>query len=147
MLTIVETIADYAPVTKDPGLLTEYVRHKLSRSIISAHLSDDGVLKLITMAQEVEDMLVKGIQKTEHGSYLSLDPKVADPIIASIKEEAEKAMARNIQPILVTSPTLRRHLKQLLDQFVPSLIVLSQSELLSDMRFQSIGEVSLGHAG
>jgi flagellar biosynthesis protein FlhA len=147
MLTIVETIADYAPVTKDPGLLTEYVRHKLSRSIISAHVSDDGVLKLITMAQEVEDMLVKGIQKTEHGSYLSLDPKVADPIIASIREEAEKAMAKNIQPILVTSPTLRRHLKQLLDQFVPSLIVLSQSELLSDMRFQSIGEVSLGHAG
>jgi flagellar biosynthesis protein FlhA len=147
MLTIVESLADYAPLTKDPELLTEYVRHKLSRSIISPYMDEDGVLKLITMAQDVDDILAKGIQKTEHGSYFSIDPKVADPIIASIKEEAEKAMAKNIQPILLTSPTVRRHLKQLVEHFVPSLIVLSQSELLSDMKFQSIGEVQLGYAG
>ena len=147
MLTIVESLADYAPLTKDPELLTEYVRHKLSRSIVSPYMGEDGVLKLITMAQDVDDILAKGIQKTEHGSYFSIDPKVADPIIASIKEEAEKAMAKNIQPILLTSPTLRRHLKQLVEHFVPSLIVLSQSELLGDMRFQSIGEVRLSYAG
>jgi len=147
ILTVVETLADYAPLTKDPELLTEYVRHKLSRSIISPHMGEDGVLKLITMAQDVEDILLKGIQKTEHGSYLSVDPKVVDPILASIKEEAEKAMAKNIQPILLTSPTVRRHLKQLVEQFIPSLIVLSQSELLSDIRFQSIGEVNSGYAG
>ena len=147
MLTIVESLADYAPLTKDPELLTEYVRHKLSRSIISPYINENGVLKLITMAQDVDDILAKGIKKTEHGSYFSIDPKVADPIIASIKEEAEKAMAKNIQPILLTSPTLRRHLKQLVEHFVPSLIVLSQSELLSDMKFQSIGEVRLGYAG
>jgi flagellar biosynthesis protein FlhA len=147
MLTIVESLADYASLTKDPELLTEYVRHKLSRSIVSPYISEDGVLKLITMAQDVDDILARGIQKTEHGSYFSIDPKVADPIIASIKEEAEKAMAKNIQPILLTSPTVRRHLRQLVEHFVPSLIVLSQSELLSDMKFQSIGEVRLGYAG
>jgi len=147
MLTIVETLADYAPLTKDPELLTEYVRHKLSRSIISPYIGEDGVLKLITMNQDVEDILLKGVQNTEHGSYLSIDPKVADPIISSIKEESEKAMAKNIQPILLTSPSIRRHLKKMIDLFIPSLIVLSQSELLSDMRFKSIGEVSLSHAG
>jgi len=147
MLTIVESLADYAPLTKDPELLTEYVRHKLSRSIISPYIGEDGVLKLITMAQDVEDTLLKGIQKTEHGSYLSLDPKVADPIITSIKGEAEKAMAKNIQPILLTSPTVRRHLKKMVDHFVPSLMVLSQSELLGDMKFRSIGEISLNYAG
>jgi len=147
MLTIVETLADYAPLTKDPELLTEYVRHKLSRSIISPYIGEDGVLKLITMNQEVEDILLKGVQNTEHGSYLSIDPKVADPIIRSIKEESEKAMAKDIQPILLTSPSIRRHLKKMIDLFIPSLIVLSQSELLSDMRFKSIGEVSLSHAG
>lgn len=146
MLTIVETLADYAPYTKDPELLTEYVRHKLSRSIVSPYIGEDGVLKLITMAQDVEDVLLKGIQKTEHGSYLSIDPKVADPIITSIKKESEKAMAKNVQPILMTSPTIRRHLKKMVEYFVPSLMVLSQSELLSDMRFKSIGEVSLNHA-
>jgi flagellar biosynthesis protein FlhA len=51
ILTVVETLADYAPLTKDPELLTEYVRHKLSRSIIGPHMGEDGVLKLITMAR------------------------------------------------------------------------------------------------
>ena len=146
LLTIVETLADYAPVAKDPDLLTEYVRHKLSRSIITPYIGDDGILKLITMGQDVEDVLLKGVQKTEHGSYLSIDPKLADPIITSIKMETEKAMAKNIQPILITSPTIRRYLKKMIEHFIPSLIVLSQSELLTDMKFKSIGEVSLNHA-
>jgi flagellar biosynthesis protein FlhA len=147
LLTIVEALADYAPLTKDPDLLTEYVRHKLSKSFISPYLGDDGVLNLITMGQEMEDVLGRGIQKTEHGAYLSLDPDVADPMIQSIKAEAEKAMAKNLQPILVTSPQVRRHLKKMMEHFVPSLIVLSQSELLSNMRFRSIGKVTLNHAG
>jgi len=146
MLTIVETLADYAALTKDPDLLTEYVRHKLSRSIISPYVGDDGVLRMITLAQDVEDVLLKGVQKTEQGSYLSIDPKFAEPIISSIKQETEKAMAKNIQPVLITSPTVRRHVKKMLEHFIPSLIVLSQSELLSDMKIKSIGEVSLNYA-
>ena len=147
MLTIVESLADYAPLTKDPDLLTEYVRNRLSRSIISPYIGEDGVLKLITLAQEVEDILQKGIQKTEHGVYLSVDPKVAKPIINSIKGEAEKAMAQNIQPILLASPVIRRHLKKMVENFVPSIIVLSQNELLNDMSFRSIGEVHVSYAG
>jgi len=148
LLTIVETLADCAPMTKDPDLLTEYVRHKLSRSIISPYLGEDGLLNLITMTQDVEEVLLNGIQKADHGgTYLSIDPKIADSIIASIKAEAEKAMAKNIQPILMTSPTVRRHLKKMLEYFVPSLMVLSQSELLGDIGLKSIGEVSLNYAG
>jgi len=147
MLTIVESLADYAPLTKDPELLTEYVRHRLSRSFISPHVGEDGVLRLITMAQDTEDVLLKSVQKTEQGSYLSIDPKMAEPIISSIKGEAEKAMAQDIQPILLTSPAVRRHVKKMVEHFIPSLMVLSQSELLSDMEFKSIGEVSLDYAG
>ena len=147
LLTIVETLADFAPGTKDPDLLTEYVRHKLSRSIISPYIEEGGVLPVITMGQDVEDVLVKNIQNTDQGQqYLAVDPTVADQIISSIKEESEKAMALNIQPILLSSATLRRHIKGMADYFIPSLMVLSQSELLKDMRFKSIGEVQLAHA-
>jgi flagellar biosynthesis protein FlhA len=146
MLTIVESLADYALLTKDPELLTEYVRHKLSRSFIGPYIGEDGMLRLITLAQDIEDVLAESVQKTEQGSYLSIDPKVAEPIINSIKREAEKAMAKDIQPILITSPTVRRHVKKMVEHFIPSLIVLSQSELLSDMRFKSIGKVSLQYA-
>ena len=147
LLTIVETLADYAVLTKDPDLLTEYVRNKLSRSIINPYIGEDGFLKLITMDPGVEDLLLQGVHKAEHGSYLSIDPKIADSIIASIKQEAEKAMSKNIQPILLTSPLIRRHLKKMVEYFIPSLMVLSQSELLSDIGFKSIGKVSLRYAG
>jgi flagellar biosynthesis protein FlhA len=147
LLTIVETLADCAPLTKDPDLLTEYVRNKMSRYFISPHIGEDGYLKLITMSQDVEEILIKGIQKTEHGSYLSVDPKIADSIISSIKNEAEKAMSKNIQPILLTTPLTRRHLRKMIEYFVPSLMVLSQSELLNDIGFKAIGKVKLSHAG
>ncbi|MGA9178059.1 MAG: flagellar biosynthesis protein FlhA [Desulfobacterales bacterium] len=147
LLTIVETLADCALLTKDPDLLTEYVRNKMSRSFISPHIGEDGYLKLITMSQNVEDLLLKGIQNTEHGSYLSVDPNIADSIISSIKKETEKAMSKNIQPILLTTPLIRRHLRKMIEYFVPSLMVLSQSELLSDIGFKAIGKVKLNHAG
>ncbi len=143
MLTIVETLADYAPVSKDPDLLTEYVRHKLSRSILAPHLTEEGVLNLITLAPEVETLLLKGLQKTDHGVYLSMDPKVSEPIIRSVKKQTEKAMINNIQPIVMTSPVIRRHLRKMIETFLPSVMVMSQSELLNDIRFKSIGEVSL----
>jgi flagellar biosynthesis protein FlhA len=97
------------------------------------------------MDQKVEDQLTKDIRETGQGVYLALDPETADQVISSIKEEADKAMAKNIQPILLSSPTLRRHIKRMADHFVPSLMVLSQSELLSEMRFKSIGEVKLSY--
>ncbi len=146
MLTIVETLADYSPISKDPDLLTEYVRHKLSRSIMSPHLSAEGVLNLITLAPDVESLLLKGLQKTDHGVYLSLDPKVSEPIIRSVRNQTEKAMVNNIQPIIMTSPVIRRHFRKLIETFVPSVMVMSQSELLNDIRFKSIGEVSLHDA-
>ena len=147
LLTIVETLADCATMTKDPDLLTEYVRNKMSRSFINPHIGEDGYLQLITMSQDVEEILHRGIQKTDHGSYLSVDPKIADSIISSIKKEAEKAMSKNIQPILLTTPLIRRHLRKMIEYFVPSLMVLSQSELLSDIGFKAIGKVKLSHAG
>jgi flagellar biosynthesis protein FlhA len=142
LLTIVESLADYAPLTKDPDLLTEYVRHKLARSIISPFLNEDGILQVITLSADAENLLMEGVQKTEHGTYLSVDPKDADRTLGAIKGVSEKILAQNMQPILLTTPHLRRHLRKMVEFFVPALMVVSQSELLNDMRFQSVEEVS-----
>lgn len=141
LLTIVETLADYAPLTKDPDVLTEYVRQKLARTIISSYMPPDGILPVMTLDKRVEDTLVNSIQHTEHGSYLSVDPNIAKSIIASIKNEVERFMAGNYQPIILCSPMLRRYLRKVLEQFVPSLTVLSQTELLNDIQFKSIGVI------
>ncbi len=147
ILTIVETLADYSPVTKDPDLLTEYVRQRLARSIVSDHIQEDGVLNVVTLEQDVEDVLVNSVKNTEHGSYLSVDPKVASSIADSVSKETEKVMAKGFQPIVLCSPQIRRHFRRMVEQFAPSLIVLSHSELSNNIRFKSMGRIQLGHAG
>ncbi len=147
MLTILEALADYAPVTKDPDLLTEYVRQRLARAIVSSHVPENGVLSVLTLEQDVEDVLLDSVQHTEHGSYLSVDPKVASSIMNSVNKETEKAMARGVEPIILCSPQLRRHFRRMVERFIPSLMVLSHSELLDSVQFKSLGKVGLKNAG
>ena len=147
ILTVVETLADYAPVTKDPDFLTEYVRQRLSRAIVSPHLPENGVLPVVTLEQDVEDVLLSSIQHTEHGSYLSVDPEVANSIMKSVSKEMQKLMAKGFQPIVLCSPQLRRHFRRMVEQFAPSLTVLSHSELSNHISFQSLGKVEVRDAG
>jgi flagellar biosynthesis protein FlhA len=146
-LTIVETLADYSPVTKDTDLLTEYVRQRLARAIVSNYIPEDGVLNVLTLEQDVEDVLLDSVQHTEHGSYLSVDPKVATSIMKSVNNETEKAMAKGFQPIILCSPQLRRHFRRMIEQFAPSLMVLSHNELSKNIRFKSLGKVQLQYGG
>jgi flagellar biosynthesis protein FlhA len=147
MLTIVETLADYAPVTKDPDVLTEYVRQKLARAIVDPHIAKDGMLSVTTLEQDIEDVLVNSIKHTEHGSYLSVEPNVATSIANSVSKELEKVITTGFQPVLLCSPTVRRHFRRMVEQFAPSITVLSHNELPNNIRLKSIGKVNLGHAG
>jgi len=143
MLTIVETLADYAPVTKDPDVLTEYVRQKLARAIVDPHVAKDGMLPVITLEQDVEDVLLNSIKHTEHGSYLSVEPNVATSTANSVSKEIEKVITTGFQPVLLCSPTLRRHFRRMVEQFAPSITVLSHNELPNNIQVKSLGKVNL----
>jgi flagellar biosynthesis protein FlhA len=143
LLTIMETMADSTALTKDPDILTEYVRQRLARSIVKQYETPEGVLPLITIDQKIEDMLRDAIQKADHGSYLSLDPNLAQKILLSINQTMERVAQANYQPIILCSPTIRRHLKKLLDRFLPQVVVLSHNELTTQAKIQSLGTVSL----
>lgn len=147
LLTIVETLSDYAAMSKDPDLLTEYVRQKLARSMLDPYVQSDGTLRVITIDQEIEDLLSKNLQHTEHGSYLSVEPGVVEKIIVATKKEIDKFMEENFQPIVLCSPVLRRHLRRIIEQFAPSVLVLSHAEIFQNIRIQSTGKVMLKHAG
>jgi flagellar biosynthesis protein FlhA len=147
LLTVVEALADYGTVTKDPDVLTEYVRQRLARAIVTDHVPDDGVLNVLTLEQDVEEVLMNSVQHTEHGSYLSVDPRVADSIMHSVNRETERAIASGYEPIIVCSPQLRRHFRRMVEQFAPSLMVLSHSELLNNVKFKSLGKVRLQYGG
>jgi flagellar biosynthesis protein FlhA len=147
LLSVVEALADYATVTKDPDVLTEYVRQRLARAIVTNHVPADGVLNVLTLEQDVEEVLMNSVQHTEHGSYLSVDPRVADSIMKSVNKETEMVVAKGYEPIIVCSPQLRRHFRRMVEQFAPSLMVLSHNELLNNVKFKSLGKVRLQYGG
>jgi len=142
-LTIVETLADYGPVTKDPDILTEYVRQRLARSIVKQYETAEGILPLITLDQNTEDMLRDRVQKGDYGANLSLEPNLAQKMVMNLHQTLERMTRLNYQPVVLCSPALRRHLKRLLDRILPQVAVLSHSELPPQTKIQSMGTVTL----
>ncbi|NWF54445.1 MAG: flagellar biosynthesis protein FlhA [Syntrophaceae bacterium] len=146
LLTIVETLADYGPVTKDPDVLTEYVRQKLSRSIVKQFESPEGTLPVIALDPKIEDLLREKLVRGEQGAYLALEPALAQKILTGIHQTLDRMTHSSYQPVILCSPGVRRHLKKLLDRFLPQVAVLSHSELTPQTKIQSLGTVSVAHA-
>ncbi|MCP3921805.1 MAG: flagellar biosynthesis protein FlhA [Desulfobacterales bacterium] len=143
LLTVIETLADYAPMSKDPDLLTEYVRQQLGRSIVGQYIQADNSLSVIAIGQKEEEIIAKSLQQTDQGSFLSLDPTTAEALIRSVKDEVGKCMNLNIQPIILCSPGIRRHFRHLIEQHVPAVAVISHAEIIQNVNIKSTGKVSL----
>ncbi len=143
LLTIVETLADYGTMSKDTDLLTEYVRQKMGRSIIGPAVQPDGSLPVIVVPPDLEELLLNNIQSAEHVSFLSIDPGTAEKIINAVRVEAEKKMEMNIQPVILCSPNIRRHFRKLIEQYVPSVMVISHAEITSNISITAVGKVSI----
>ena len=139
--SILETMADYAAMTQDADVLTEYVRHGLSRTISAAHTGADGTLSVLTLDRRVEETVQTAIQHRERGSYLALDPRSAQKILDSLG--AALASAGGGQPVLLVPPQLRPHLRRLVERSFPALAVLSHNEINSQIRIQSVGTVTI----
>jgi flagellar biosynthesis protein FlhA len=146
LLTIVETLADYAPITKDTDVLTEYVRQRLARSITRQYETPEGVLPVLTLDQKMEDILREKIQKGDYGIYLALDPGLAQTLLKSISQSLDRVAPLKTPPVLLCSSVLRRHLRKFLERFFPQIVVLSHNELTSQTKIQSLGTVSLSYA-
>jgi len=140
--TILETLADYAPHTQDTDVLTEYVRHALSRSISSAYVQPDGTLPVITLDAKVENLIQNSIQHREHGSFLALDPQVAQKILDSLSTLIS-SFGGGQQPVLLVIPQIRPHVRRLIERYFPSLAVLSHNEITANIKIKSIGTVTI----
>jgi len=146
LLLVLETLADWAPATKDLDMLTEYVRQALARTLTKMHQSADGVLPVITLDHSVESVLAAAIQPTEQGNHFALDPNTAQKIVNNLAQVLDKSSSLNYQPVLVCSAPIRGYFKKLVDQFIPNISVLSYDEILSNVEIQSIGTLELSDA-
>ena len=141
LVTIFETLADYAPVTHDPDMLTEYVRQSLSRTISKKFVPGRKV-RVVTLDQGLEEKILSSVQQTEQGSYITLDPDVTKKMINSLSNQLNAFTQTGEQPIVLTSPVVRLYFKKLTEQFAPGLVVLSYNELEPGIEIQSMGVVS-----
>lgn len=147
LLTIFETLADEAPRTKDIEVLTEQARRALARGITAKYTTDQGNIPVMTLHPMIEEMIANSLLQTEQGVQLVMDPTSAHRLINEIARTVENHPEVAGQPILLTSPTSRRHLYKLTSRFIPQLVVLSHNELTSDADVQSVALVEMNHAG
>ncbi|MCY7754521.1 flagellar biosynthesis protein FlhA [Bacillus haynesii] len=143
LVTIFETLADYGKLTTDSDMLTEYVRQALAKQITAQYAKENETLKVVTCSGRVEKAVAEGIQQTEHGNFLSLEPALSENIIQSVAREIEQLSLRQEVPILLCSPPVRMYIKQLLERYFPDLPVLSYNELEANVEVQSIGVVDI----
>lgn len=138
--TILETLGDYQSSLKDIEVTCEYVRQSLKRTI-TRKFSEAGQIRVFTLDNEIENLIVSSLKKSEQGSYLAMDPDKIQSIITAFNKETEKVRDVIPTPIILTSPIVRIYFKKLIDQFVPNVIVLSYNEIDNSVQIQSIGNI------
>jgi flagellar biosynthesis protein FlhA len=143
LVTIFETLADYATYTKDPDILTEYVRQALSRQITQQFAPTGDALKVVTVGPGVEKKIAESVQQTEQGSYLAMDPASTQTLYHRLSEQLNKLAQSGQQPIILASPTIRMYLRQLLDRSMQDIPVLSYNELEPNVEIHSVGVVNI----
>ncbi|WP_075679084.1 flagellar biosynthesis protein FlhA [Roseburia sp. 831b] len=142
LLTIFETLADHAATTRDTDVLTEYVRQGLKRAISNKYFPANETTSVVTLDPKVEQEIMASVKQTEQGAYLTLDPERTKAIMASVETEISKLENMGKSAIVITSPIVRMYFKKLTEDYFKDLIVVSYNEVDSNIELQSVGMVT-----
>lgn len=140
--TIFEKLADYAHVSRDTNLLTEYVRQALSRQICRGFMDENEALTVFTIDPRLEEMMINSVHQSEYGAFLALDPKVGESVLRKIEEFMASFRKLEKEPVALCSPRLRPHFKKFTERNFRRLFVLSYNEVISQAKVQSIGVIN-----
>lgn len=142
LLTIFETLADHASTSRDTDVLTEYVRQSLKRAISNKYFPANEVTSVVTLDPKVEQEIMSSVKQTEQGAYLTMDPEKTKAIMDSVETEIAKLENLGKSPIIITSPIVRMYFKKLTEEYFKDLIVVSYNEVDSNVELQSVGMVT-----
>ncbi|SMG16449.1 flagellar biosynthesis protein FlhA [Paenibacillus aquistagni] len=143
LVTIFETLADYGTYTKDPDILTEYVRQALARQITQQYSIPGETLRVITVGPTLEKKIADSVQQNEQGSYLAMDPGTTQQVFQRFQEQIGRLVQSGYQPIVLASPGIRMYLRQLMERTMQDIPVLSYNELEPNVEIQSVGVVNV----
>ncbi len=139
---ILETLGDYAPRTKDPILLSEYVRHRLARQICTRYRNAEGKIHVIALDPAMEERIRAGFDHNERGMFIRMAPQAIEATCQSIGTQLQKLTAAGHTPIVLVSPQIRAALKQITENHIPQLVVLSFNEITRDTNVMTLGLAS-----
>jgi flagellar biosynthesis protein FlhA len=142
LLTIFETLADYAATSRDTDILTEYVRQSLKRAISNKFFSASETTSVVTLDPKLEQEIMASVKQTEQGAYMTLDPARTKAIMDSVAVEVKKLEDLGKMPIVITSPIVRVYFKKLTEDYYKDLVVVSYNEIESNIELQSVGMVT-----
>ncbi len=143
MVTIAETLSDYAPYVKDADLLTEHVRAALSYHISNKYKNDNNVINVITVGGDVEGIFNANIKEQGGIGYLDLPSNISEQLLNKTQDAIEKVVGSGFEPIILTSPKIRRYFKSFIERFFPKVPVLSYSEIADGVEVRSVGSIEL----
>lgn len=143
LLTIFETLADYAATTRDTDILTEYVRQSLKRAISGKYFPANETTSVVTLDPKLEQEIMNSVKQTEQGAYLTLDPDRTKGIMSSVGTEVQKLENLGKNPIILTSPIVRMYFKRMTEEYYRDLIIVSYNEIESNVELQSVGMVTV----
>jgi flagellar biosynthesis protein FlhA len=132
--TILNSLADNAVYTKDPHALTEHVRSALGRRICARYQSQDGLLRAFFLSPDAERAITSAIQLNETGQVLNLDPDSSQAIQNNLAAALSRHRGEIMDPVIITPPKIRRHVKALLERNFSKIVVLSYSEIVSGVQ-------------
>jgi len=142
LLTIFESLADHATVTRDTDLLTEYVRQTLKRAISNKYFGGGSQVSVLTLDPKVEQEIMGSVKQSEQGAYITLSPDRIKAIVESTRSELQKMENAGTSPIVLTSPIVRMYYRKLMEDYFKDLIVVSYNEVESDVELQSLGMIT-----
>ncbi len=143
LVTICESLATHARITRDIDLLTEYSRAALARQLSRQYGDDEGTLHVITLAPRTEEEIAQSIQTTEHGSTVALSPQRSQQLLAAVSTEVEQAASIGRDPIVLCSSRVRLALRRLLERRLPNVTVLSYAEVAPQAAVEAIGSIEV----
>lgn len=140
---ILEALGDYAPRTKDPEILNEYVRHALSRVICQQYRDEEGTLRVITLEPAVEDFVAAGVEHTDRGMLIKMSPQSIEKLVRAIGQEIKKLTDAGRPPVVLCGPEIRAAVKRITAATLSKLAVLSYNEVTRDTKVESVAMVGL----
>jgi len=143
LLTILETLADFGTSTKDPEILTEYVRHSLARAICHLYKDENGIVHVSTCDPQLEKLIAENTKSTRHGINVALPPEMIQNIIARMKIAIDSMIANNQDPIILCSPNVRLPFRRLTESVIPQAIIVSYNEIVPEVEVFSVGVIGV----